>query len=264
MTAPRKAPTTADPAAIDLDELTKSLRQKSAMYSAPGARELLLQAAAAVEALSERVTALEGTGKYWMDEALDARNVARTAEAAEGRVAELEGIVVRVNEANDIWFGRAIELAEALAAALPYLDDAADMAQVRGAWKDAEETVQTVEGMRNTLAALPAKALERARARDEAKDQAYLERNHLVAALARLYPSGIARTDIPGWSDDWHGCVYINLPTGQVSYHYHDSHAFLFEALPPYQGKWDGHNKADTHRRLANLFALAPPEDAGG
>lgn len=85
------------------------------------------------------------------------------------------------------------------------------------------------------------------------KDQAYLERNHVVAALARLYPSGIAKTNIPGWSEDWHGCVYIDLPSGQISYHYHDSQAHLFEGLPPYQGEWDGHDKDDVHARLAML-----------
>jgi len=85
------------------------------------------------------------------------------------------------------------------------------------------------------------------------KDEAYRQRNHLVAALARLFPSGIARTNIPGWSSDWHGCCFIDLPTGQISYHYHDSQAFLFADLPPYQKEWDGHDKETVHRRLAAL-----------
>ena len=93
------------------------------------------------------------------------------------------------------------------------------------------------------------------------KDQAYLERNHLVAALARLYPSGIKRTDIPGWSPDWHGCVNIDLPTGQISYHYHDSHAALFSGLPAYEGEWDGHDKETVHQRLGALWSpIAPVE----
>lgn len=79
------------------------------------------------------------------------------------------------------------------------------------------------------------------RAQREAKDGAYLERNKLVALLASLYPSGIKRTAIEGWSADWHGCVYIDFPWGQASWHYHDSHAGLFEHLPPYAGEWDGH-----------------------
>jgi len=80
-----------------------------------------------------------------------------------------------------------------------------------------------------------------------------LERNQLVAALARLYPSGLKRTAIEGWRDGWHSCVYIDLPTGQVSWHYHDSHAYLFEGLPPYPGEWDGHDTAEKYRRLNAL-----------
>ncbi len=85
------------------------------------------------------------------------------------------------------------------------------------------------------------------------KDGAYLERNQVVAALARCFPSGIARTAIEGWHEEWHGCVYIDLPTGQVSWHYHDSHAHLFAGLPPYQGTWDGHSTEEKYRRLAAL-----------
>ena len=86
-----------------------------------------------------------------------------------------------------------------------------------------------------------------------AKDEAYRQRNHLAAALATLFPSGTRRTAIPGWSDDWHGCVYIDLPTGQISYHYHDSHALLFAGLPAYDKPYDGHDKDAVHVRLARL-----------
>lgn len=84
-------------------------------------------------------------------------------------------------------------------------------------------------------------------------DQAYEERNHLVAALARLYPAGLKRTAIDGWEPEWNGCVYIDLPTGQVSWHYHDREAHLFEGLPPYTGEWDGHTTEEKYRRLAAL-----------
>jgi hypothetical protein len=89
------------------------------------------------------------------------------------------------------------------------------------------------------------------------KDDAYEERNKVVAALARVFPSGIARTAIEGWSDDWHGCVYIDLPTGQVSWHFHDSQAHLFAGLPPYAGEWDGHDTPEKYRRLAALGVKA-------
>src|SRR6266853_268553 len=88
----------------------------------------------------------------------------------------------------------------------------------------------------------------------EEKNEAYRQRNHLVAALARLFPSGITRTDIPDWDPEWHGCCFIDLPTGQISYHYHDSQAFLFEDLPLYEKPWDGHNKETVHRRLYEIL----------
>lgn len=87
----------------------------------------------------------------------------------------------------------------------------------------------------------------------EQKDGAYLERNQVVAALASCFPSGVARTAIEGWSEDWHGCVYIDLPTGQASWHYHDSQAFLFAHLPPYTKRWDGHTTPEKYQRLAAL-----------
>lgn len=95
---------------------------------------------------------------------------------------------------------------------------------------------------------------------EAAKDYAYLQRNHLVAALARCFPSGIRKTAIEGWSEDWHGCVYLDLPAGQISYHYHDSHAFLFAGLPAYDRPYDGHDKAEVHRRLESVrIQSAPP-----
>lgn len=87
------------------------------------------------------------------------------------------------------------------------------------------------------------------------KDQAYDERMHLVAALARLFPSGIRDTTTPGWTPAWKGCVYIDLPTGQIAYHYHTRHAALFEGLPSYDKPWDGHDKDTAHARLAALWA---------
>jgi hypothetical protein len=88
------------------------------------------------------------------------------------------------------------------------------------------------------------------------KDEAYRQRNYLVAAIAKLFPSGIRKTDIPGWSDDWHGCCFIDLPSGQISYHFHDSHEHLFVGLPVYTTPWDGHDKETVHARL---LAITPP-----
>ena len=118
-------------------------------------------------------------------------------------------------------------------------------------YQEPATTKATIDRAASRIEALEAQLAER----DAAKDQAYLERNHLVTALARLYPSGITRTNIPGWSDDWHGCVYIDLPSGQISYHYHDSQAHLFSSLPAYTGSWDGHDKSVVHERLSLVSA---------
>jgi nicotinamide riboside transporter PnuC len=105
----------------------------------------------------------------------------------------------------------------------------------------------------------PQRELEDMRRR---KDSAYEERNKVVAALAQLFPSGVARTAIEGWSQEWHGCVYIDLPTGQVSWHFHDSQAHLFEGLPAYTKDWDGHDTPEKYRRLAAL-ADGPGQHCG-
>ena len=92
------------------------------------------------------------------------------------------------------------------------------------------------------------------------KDQAYEERNRLVAFLGSLYPSGLAKTDIDGWNPEWHNAIYIDFPWGQASWHYHDSQRHLFEHFPPYAGKWDGHTTemkydAIMHATRANISA---------
>lgn len=94
------------------------------------------------------------------------------------------------------------------------------------------------------------------------KDAAYLERNQVVAALAKCFPSGTAKTAIEGWSEDWHSCVYIDLPTGQASWHYHDSQAYLFADLPAYAGKWDGHTTEEKYLRVAALQSQAQQESS--
>lgn len=90
-----------------------------------------------------------------------------------------------------------------------------------------------------------------------AADLAYEERNRVVAALARVYPSGLRKTAIAGWDPAWHNCVFIDLPlVGQVSWHFHDREAPLFDGLPPYTKPWDGHTTPQKYARLADLARL--------
>ncbi len=87
------------------------------------------------------------------------------------------------------------------------------------------------------------------------KDAAYEERNRVVALLAAVFPSVRARTAIENWSEDWHGCIYITLPTGQASWHYHDSHAHLFAHVPEGAAIWDGHTTPEKYERVAATCA---------
>lgn len=104
---------------------------------------------------------------------------------------------------------------------------------------------------------LTAKDAELARVREE-KDGAYEERNRVVAALSKVFPAVRTRTDIEGWDPEWHGCVYIDLPTGQASWHFHDRDAWMFDHLPERHVEWDGHTTEEKYQRLASLN----PEDS--
>ena len=90
--------------------------------------------------------------------------------------------------------------------------------------------------------------VERLRA---AKAAAYDERSRLVSVLARLFPSGVQRTEINDVDGEWHGCVYIDLPTGQASWHFQGDQAQYFSDLPPYEATWDGHTTEEKYERLA-------------
>lgn len=97
-----------------------------------------------------------------------------------------------------------------------------------------------------------------------AADLAYQERNQVVAALARLFPSGVRKTAIDGWWDPaWQNCVFIDLPTGQVSWHFHDREAHFFVGLPPYEKPWDGHTTPEKYERLAALQASCAEGEPG-
>ena len=97
------------------------------------------------------------------------------------------------------------------------------------------------------------------------KDRAYTERNRLVALIASLYPSSLERHDDAdkSWEDDWRWIVFIDLPTGQASWHIHDSHLPMFDHVPRFAGrKWDGHTTEEKYARISLLHT--PPSGGGG
>jgi hypothetical protein len=102
------------------------------------------------------------------------------------------------------------------------------------------------------------KAEAKCREMEKAKNNAYSERNRMVAALSKLFPASLERHDGDEWEDDWRWVVFIDLPTGQASWHLHDSEVPNFGHLAREVGrKWDGHTTDDKYARLAALAPLS-------
>lgn len=93
------------------------------------------------------------------------------------------------------------------------------------------------------------------------RDAAYVERNRCVAALARLIVAGGGRAwladhqDDPSWDPEWKTIVFIDGPTGQMSWHLHDSDVPLFAGFDRGQNAWDGHSTPEKYERVARLGA---------
>jgi hypothetical protein len=88
-------------------------------------------------------------------------------------------------------------------------------------------------------------------AAEAAKNGAYSERNKLVALLASLFPSSMERHEGAEWEDDWRWVVFIDLPTGQVSWHIHDSELPLFGHVKSQGARtWDGHTNGEKWARV--------------
>ena len=87
------------------------------------------------------------------------------------------------------------------------------------------------------------------------KDLAYRERNRLVAFLAKLFPSYLAReTDSYLNFYNIHWIVYIETPQGQLSWHIPDIDLFLFEKVKRIENyEWDNHTTDEKYERLSKL-----------
>ena len=113
------------------------------------------------------------------------------------------------------------------------------------------------------LAKLSTAESEAARLR-EAKDGAYRERDQLVCALSKVFPSRLERhpDSDKAWDDDWRWIVFVDLPTGQASWHIHDTELEWFSHLSVRSGNsWDGHTTEEKYRRLAALTPAPRAQD---
>jgi hypothetical protein len=93
--------------------------------------------------------------------------------------------------------------------------------------------------------------LETAELRQQ-KDAVYTERDHLVALLASMAMRYGIRAGLridPKAEPEWQNVVFLDLPTGQVSWHVHQREMGWFP-LPGYPNDWDGHDNADKYQRV--------------
>lgn len=99
-----------------------------------------------------------------------------------------------------------------------------------------------------------------------AKDNAYAERNKCVIGLMLLardlgYKVGWAKhpEEDTEWEDDWRNIAVIELPTGQLTWHFHDSERWMLYSFEPLKDhQWDGHSTEEKYRRL---FDYTPWQD---
>lgn len=107
----------------------------------------------------------------------------------------------------------------------------------------------------------------------EAKDNAYWERNQLVAALSKLFPAWLAKhpENDKEWEDDWRTIVFISIPAVyvfgdsvgpqrdyQLSWHIHDTDIAMFDHLRYEDRLWDGHSTEEKYRRLRMIKPQQP------
>ena len=89
----------------------------------------------------------------------------------------------------------------------------------------------------------------------EAKNRAYEERNRVVALLAALFPASLER-DPAEPRDEWSWVVLIELPAGQVSWHFDADLLPLFAHVPRHAGRrWDGHTTEQKYDRVRQTIA---------
>lgn len=81
-------------------------------------------------------------------------------------------------------------------------------------------------------------------------DLAYRERNELAVAIAHNFEVGSWKSVDPN-EPDW-PVLYLELPCGQVSYHFSPRDAHLLDDIREgtrYEA-WDGHSQAERSERL--------------
>lgn len=92
------------------------------------------------------------------------------------------------------------------------------------------------------------------------RDDAYHQRDLAVALLARLamasrWSAGVRPHEGPALDARWKRVVFIETPEGQLSWHFPEEEAHLFDALPSHPKAWDGHTSDQKNARMERAIA---------
>ena len=82
-------------------------------------------------------------------------------------------------------------------------------------------------------------------------DEAYLDRNLAVQVMAKMALQLGCRVGVREREEEW-SILYIDLPTGQVSWHIPASE--LIGDFRDYEGEWDGHDLEMKRRRVIRFL----------
>ena len=94
----------------------------------------------------------------------------------------------------------------------------------------------------------------------KSRNQAYSERNQLLAFLSKIYPSSLERhnENDKNWDDDWRWIVFIAFGSKAFSWHVHDSELSLFDHITDERRDkkiftWDGHSTEEKYDFLGKF-----------
>ena len=85
------------------------------------------------------------------------------------------------------------------------------------------------------------------------QEDLYTERDKILSILARFayeqgYTIGIGIDEEA--PNIWKHVLFIEFPTGQVSWHILEEELEWFGFLPNYEDTWDGHSKTEKYNRI--------------
>jgi hypothetical protein len=89
----------------------------------------------------------------------------------------------------------------------------------------------------------------------DSRSDVYFERAMLLSALSKVFSSHLDHHKGKGWEDDYRTIVCIHFPTGQGTWHIHDTQVPFFNHLKYQVGEthWDGHTTQEKYERLNRM-----------